>query len=100
MVRPRTPPFPATPEGESEANVIKAKRLAITCSDAGIDDEQREELIEFWSFGETRHARDLDEKQYLSLLKVVAQIRRGKVDIRYDTEGKLYLEGPGIPVKR
>lgn len=79
---------------------MRAKRMAIACKDAGLDDDMREELIEYHTFGETRHARDMTEEQFLGLYKVIQQIRRGKIDVRYDTDGKLYLEGPGIPVKR
>lgn len=101
MVRQRPLPFPEPPSGEAEAAALRSQRFHIACKDAGLtDDEQVKELILFHTFGDTDSARKMTEQQYLSLLKIVNNYRRGKVDIRYDKDGKLYLEGMGIPVKR
>lgn len=52
----------------------------------------RGELIEFYTFGETKSAKDLDEKQAEELFQLINKIRRDQFMIRYDEQGKLYLE--------
>lgn len=91
---PEPPPFKG-PEGDAEARQLRARRVAIACKDAQLDDEGRGDLIEYYTFGETRSAHDLDEKQSDEVWKLAQGIRRGKYDLRYDEKGKLYLESGG-----
>lgn len=61
--------------------------------DAGLDDEVRGDVIEFWTFGDTRSGKDVNEELASDLFILFQKIRTHKVDIRYDEKGKLYLEG-------
>lgn len=54
----------------------------------------RAELIDFYTFGETKSAKDITDEQVDKLFQLIQKIRRGKLDIRYDANGKLYLEEP------
>lgn len=89
-----SPPFPQAegPFGHDEAAQLRTRRIVIAMKDAGIDDEMRGELINWHSFGETSSARQLDEKQSDSLYALVQKIRRGQVNVRFDKDGKLFLE--------
>lgn len=88
-------PFrPSGPEASSEeASRIRARRLAIAAKDACIDDDMRAELIDWYTFGETKRARDLNEAQFKDLYEMIQKIRRGKMEIRYDEKGQLFVEG-------
>ena len=90
-------PFPqgGPEEAADEAARIRARRLAIACKDAQIDDEMRGELINWYTFGETSSAKDLNEKQFTELYSLVQKIRRGKAELRYDEKGELYVDGGG-----
>lgn len=88
-------PFPqgGPEEAAQEAARIRARRLAIACKDAQIDDEMRGELVHWYTFGETSSSKDLNEEQFADLYKLVQNIRRGKNEIRYDEKGQLYIDG-------
>jgi hypothetical protein len=81
--------------GDTEAKLVRARRLAIAFKDAALDDEMRGDLVHWYTFGETRSTKDLDEKQADDLWKLAMKIRRGKADIRYDENGQLYVEELG-----
>lgn len=81
--------------GDTEARLVRARRLAIAFKDAGLDDEMRGDLIDWYTFGETRSSKDLGEKQADELWRIAMNIRRGKADIRYDENGKLFIEEMG-----
>jgi hypothetical protein len=89
-----SPPFPEAegPFGQDEAATLRARRIAIAMKDAGFDDETRGELINWHTFGETSSAKQLDEKQSDALYALVQKIRRGKLNLRYDSDGKLFME--------
>jgi hypothetical protein len=80
------------PLGADEAQLIRARRIASAARDAGLDDDLRGDLVDYYTFGETRHARDLSDAQANKVFQLINQIRAGKMDIRYDEGGKLYLE--------
>lgn len=65
----------------------------MACKDAGLDDEMRGDLIEWYTFGEHRSGKSLDDEQAGELFLIAQKIRTHKVDVRYDEKGKLYLEG-------
>lgn len=71
----------------------RARRLAMASRDAHLDDETRGDLIEFWTFGNTRSGKEVSEEEAGDLFILMQKIRTNKVDIRYDEKGKLYLEG-------
>lgn len=81
--------------GDTEARLVRARRIAIAAKDAGLDDEMRGDLIDWYTFGETKSTKDLDEKQAEDVWKICMKIRRGKADLRYDENGKLFLEEAG-----
>lgn len=83
------------PHGDAEARQVRARRVAIACKDAGMDDEMRGDFIAYYTFDDTRSAHDLDEKQAEEVWKLAQKIRRGKTDIRYDENGKMFLEEGG-----
>ncbi len=89
---PTQPAKPAHDESEA-VEVKRARRLAMAARDAGLDDEVRGDVIEFWTFGETRSGKDVNEDLASDLFILFQKIRTHKVDIRYDEKGKLYLEG-------
>lgn len=89
------PPFGEGPFGDAEARQVRARRVAIACKDAGLDDDMRGDLIAYYTFDETRSAHDLNEKQAEEIWKLAQKIRRGKCDVRYDENGKLFLEEAG-----
>lgn len=65
----------------------------MACKDAGLDDETRGDLISWYTFYDTRSGKDLTEEQAGDLFLIAQKIRTHKVDIRYDEQGRLYLEG-------
>ena len=88
------PPASRPAQDESEgAEVKRARRLAMAARDAGLDDEVRGDVIAWYTFGDTRSGKDLNEEQAADLFIVFQKIRTMKCDIRYDEKGQLYLEG-------
>lgn len=81
--------------GETEAKLVRSRRLAIAAKDAGLDDDMRGDLIHWYTFGETRSTKDLDEKQADEVWRLCMRIKRGKADIRYDENGNLFVEDDG-----
>lgn len=75
--------------------MVRARRLAIAAKDAGLDDDMRQELIDWYTFGETKSTKDLNEKQADEVWQLLMKVKRGKADIRYDENGKLYIEAAG-----
>jgi len=59
----------------------------------------RGDFIHWYTFGETRSSKDLDDKQADEVWKMFMEIRRGKADIRYDENGNLFLERAGKRVR-
>lgn len=81
-------------EDPTEAIEVKrARRLAMAARDAGLDDEVRGDVIDWYTFGDTRSGKDLTEEQAADLFSILQKIRTMKCDVRYDEKGKLYLEG-------
>jgi CMP-N-acetylneuraminic acid synthetase len=64
----------------------------MAAKDAGLDDEMKGDVIEWFTFGDTRSGKVVNDQQAADLFLVFHKIRRQQLDIRYDENGKLYLE--------
>lgn len=85
--------------GDEEVRIVRARRVAIACKDAGMDDEMRGDFIHWYTFGSTRSAKDLDEKQADEAWKLAMKVARQKAYIRYDENGQFFLEENGRRLK-